>query len=173
MPSALHPMTQFACAIAAAGQESVFAKAFDQPNLPPSQLNHVDIPLRLPQGVKKCTYWEYALKGALTPASSIASNSCHLLKPVSPASPDPRIVAGTRLGWQFRSLTRLRFAGLFPWRNMLAHATHLVCSALADPYTALAVGLREISFYTLLFGVSRAMGVLAPLVWNRALFLPI
>jgi len=34
-------------------------------------------------------------------------------------------------------------------------------------------GLTEMNYYTVLFGVSRALGVLASLVWDRALGLPI
>ena len=34
-------------------------------------------------------------------------------------------------------------------------------------------GLKEMNFYTVLFGVSRALGVLSSLVWSRALGLPI
>lgn len=34
-------------------------------------------------------------------------------------------------------------------------------------------GLKEMNYYTVLFGVSRALGVLAALVWDRALGLPI
>jgi citrate synthase len=30
-------------------------------------------------------------------------------------------------------------------------------------------GVKEYDFYTVLFGVSRAMGVLAQLIWDRAL----
>ncbi len=33
--------------------------------------------------------------------------------------------------------------------------------------------MTEMSFYTVLFGVSRALGVLASLVWDRALGLPL
>jgi citrate synthase len=33
--------------------------------------------------------------------------------------------------------------------------------------------MTEYDFYTVLFGVSRALGVLAQLVWDRALGLPI
>jgi len=33
--------------------------------------------------------------------------------------------------------------------------------------------MKEMSFYTVLFGVSRALGVLSSLVWDRALGLPI
>lgn len=34
-------------------------------------------------------------------------------------------------------------------------------------------GMKEMGFYTVLFGVSRALGVLSSLVWDRALGLPI
>lgn len=33
--------------------------------------------------------------------------------------------------------------------------------------------MKEMNYYTVLFGVSRALGVLASLIWDRALGLPI
>ncbi len=33
--------------------------------------------------------------------------------------------------------------------------------------------MKEMSYYTVLFGVSRALGVMASLVWDRALGFPI
>lgn len=33
--------------------------------------------------------------------------------------------------------------------------------------------MKEMNYYTVLFGVSRALGVLSALVWDRALGLPI
>ncbi|MBT7466502.1 MAG: citrate (Si)-synthase, eukaryotic [Bacteroidetes bacterium] len=50
-----------------------------------------------------------------------------------------------------------------PWPNVDAHS-----GALLIHY-----GIKEHEFYTVLFGVSRAMGVLAQLVWDRAFGLPI
>jgi citrate synthase len=50
-----------------------------------------------------------------------------------------------------------------PWPNVDAHS-----GALLMHY-----GLTEFDFYTVLFGVSRALGVLASLVWDRALGHPI
>lgn len=50
-----------------------------------------------------------------------------------------------------------------PWPNVDAHS-----GALLKYY-----GLIEEDFYTVLFGVSRALGVLASLCWDRALGLPI
>ena len=48
-----------------------------------------------------------------------------------------------------------------PWPNVDAHS-----GALLVHY-----GVVEYDFYTVLFGVSRAMGVLASLIWDRALLL--
>ncbi len=50
-----------------------------------------------------------------------------------------------------------------PWPNVDAHSGCLLVH----------YGVTEYDFYTVLFGVSRALGVLASLVWDRALGLPI
>ncbi|OYU96943.1 MAG: citrate (Si)-synthase, eukaryotic [Bacteroidetes bacterium B1(2017)] len=50
-----------------------------------------------------------------------------------------------------------------PWPNVDAHSGALL----------LHYGLNEYDFYTVLFGVSRALGVMASLMWDRALGLPI
>ena len=46
-----------------------------------------------------------------------------------------------------------------PWPNVDAHS-----GILLQHY-----GLTEMGYYTVLFGVSRALGVLASLTWDRAL----
>ena len=50
-----------------------------------------------------------------------------------------------------------------PWPNVDAHS-----GVLLQYY-----GIKESNFYTVLFGVSRALGVLSQGVWSRALGLPI
>ncbi|KAL5278205.1 CS family protein [Megaselia abdita] len=50
-----------------------------------------------------------------------------------------------------------------PWPNVDAHS-----GVLLQYY-----GMKEMNYYTVLFGVSRALGVLASLIWDRALGLPI
>ncbi len=50
-----------------------------------------------------------------------------------------------------------------PWPNVDAHS-----GALLVHY-----GFKEYNYYTVLFGVSRAMGVLAQLIWSRALGFPL
>jgi len=50
-----------------------------------------------------------------------------------------------------------------PWPNVDAH------SGVLQYY----YGVREFDFYTVLFGVSRAMGITAQVIWDRALGYPI
>ncbi len=50
-----------------------------------------------------------------------------------------------------------------PWPNVDAHS-----GALLKHY-----GLNEFDYYTVMFGISRALGVLAQLCWDRALGLPL
>lgn len=50
-----------------------------------------------------------------------------------------------------------------PWPNVDAHS-----GALLVHY-----GMKEYEFYTVLFGVSRALGVLSSLIWDRALGMPL
>ena len=50
-----------------------------------------------------------------------------------------------------------------PWPNVDAHSGQLL----------MYYGLKEYDFYTVLFGVSRSLGVLANLIWDRTLSFPI
>ncbi|CAF4273832.1 unnamed protein product [Rotaria magnacalcarata] len=50
-----------------------------------------------------------------------------------------------------------------PWPNVDAHS-----GVLLQFY-----GMKEMNFYTVLFGVSRALGVLAQMIWSRALGFPL
>jgi citrate synthase len=50
-----------------------------------------------------------------------------------------------------------------PWPNVDAHS-----GALLIHY-----GMKEYNFYTVMFGVSRSLGVLAAQCWSRALALPL
>lgn len=50
-----------------------------------------------------------------------------------------------------------------PWPNVDAHSGALLVH----------FGMREYDYYTVLFGVSRALGVLAAMIWSRALGFPI
>ena len=50
-----------------------------------------------------------------------------------------------------------------PWPNVDAHSGSVLVH----------YGLKEYEFYTVLFGVSRALGVLSSLCWSRALGMPL
>lgn len=50
-----------------------------------------------------------------------------------------------------------------PWPNVDAHSGVLLQH----------FGMKEMNFYTVLFGVSRALGVLAQMIWSRALNFPL
>ncbi|CAF1194102.1 unnamed protein product [Rotaria magnacalcarata] len=50
-----------------------------------------------------------------------------------------------------------------PWPNVDAHS-----GVLLQHY-----GMKEMNFYTVLFGVSRALGVLSQMIWSRALGFPL
>ena len=50
-----------------------------------------------------------------------------------------------------------------PWPNVDAHSGSLL----------MHYGIKEFEFYTVLFGVSRALGVMASLIWDRVLGMPI
>jgi citrate synthase len=50
-----------------------------------------------------------------------------------------------------------------PWPNVDAHSGAILVH----------FGVNEFTFYTVLFGVSRALGVLASLCWSRAIAFPL
>merc|ERR1719430_49157 len=50
-----------------------------------------------------------------------------------------------------------------PWPNVDAHSGCLLQH----------FGMKEMNYYTVMFGVSRALGVMASLIWDRALGLPL
>lgn len=63
----------------------------------------------------------------------------------------------------FVSLSISRFQAKNPWPNVDAHSGVLL------QY----FGMTEMSFYTVLFGVSRALGCLSQLIWARGMGLPL
>jgi len=69
--------------------------------------------------------------------------------------PDPRFTAQKILG----GLGKVKN----PWPNVDAHSGAILVN----------YGLTEYTYYTVLFGVSRALGVMAASCWSRALGLPL
>ncbi|KAJ3414580.1 citrate (Si)-synthase [Chytridiales sp. JEL 0842] len=138
-PNTLHPMSQFSLAVTALQHESSFAKAYQN-------------------GVPKSQYWDYAFEDAndliaklpliaariyrnvfkdgkvpdIDPKLDYSANFSHLL-----GYKDPKFVELMRL---YLTIHSDHEGG-----NVSAHTTHLVGSALSDPYLSFAAGLNGLA----------------------------
>merc|ERR1711863_253383 len=136
LPSNVHPMTQFASAIAALNSESKFAKAYEQ-------------------GVHKSKYWEDTFEDSMdlvaklpVVAATIYNNLFR--EGAVPCPPDPAKDWSANYTSMidyndpmFTELMRLYLTihSDHEGGNVSAHATHLVGSALSDPYLSFAAGM--------------------------------
>jgi citrate synthase len=138
-PADLHPMSQYIAGLTLLQQESRFAKAY-----------HC--------GVPKAQYWEYTLEDSLDIiaklpelASTIYNNKYNKTKHDTSSTSDEDLdysgKFATMLGWGgnhgFYDFLRLYLVihSDHEGGNVSAHATHLVGSALADPYLSYAAGM--------------------------------
>ncbi|KAI9808375.1 MAG: hypothetical protein M1826_004190 [Phylliscum demangeonii] len=141
LPLTLHPMTQFAMAVAALNERSAFAKAYE---LGLSKYKHwestfddcISLVAKLPTIAAKIYQNTYAgggpLPGAIDDRDDWAGNFATMLgKPAGPRNEG------------FRDLLRLYLAlhSDHEGGNVSAHATHLVGSALSDPFLSYSAGL--------------------------------
>lgn len=140
MPASVHPMSQLSCAITACNTESKFVKAYND-------------------GVNKMTYWEYAYEDSMnliaklpTIAAIIYKNVYRNGESVAPIDGDKDWSANfcKMLGYndtQFVELMRLYLTihSDHEGGNVSAHTTHLVGSALSDPYLSLAAGMNGLA----------------------------
>lgn len=143
-PKDLHPMTQFACAVSALNYESQFAKMYEK-------------------GMNKADYWEPVFDDSInllaklpTIAAKIYQNAYKGGGPLS-ASPDPgqdwsynfaaMLGKGGAKNEGFQDCLRLYLAlhGDHEGGNVSAHTTHLVGSALSDPYLSYSAGLQGLA----------------------------
>merc|ERR1711977_375837 len=139
-PKDLHPMTQFAIAVSALSHTSQFAKAYEA-------------------GINKADYWEPTFDDSIsllaklpTIAAKIYQNS-YRGGGALPAKVDleqdwsynfaAMLGKGGKEHENFQDLLRLYLAlhGDHEGGNVSAHATHLVGSALSDPFLSYAAGL--------------------------------
>ncbi|KAL5006681.1 hypothetical protein ScPMuIL_015487 [Solemya velum] len=139
-PANLHPMSQFSAAITALNSESKFAKAYHD-------------------GVKKGSYWEYVYEDSMdmiaklpTVASIIYRNLYRDGTSVGAIDMDKDWSwnFASMLGYDnpdFTELMRLYLAihSDHEGGNVSAHTTHLVGSALSDPYLAFAAGMNGLA----------------------------
>eukprot|EP00887_Chlorella_sp_A99_P005878 scaffold1.g5878.t1 len=157
LPEDTHPMTQFAAGVLALQPDSKFQKAYGL-------------------GVHKSKYWETIYEDSMDLIAKLPELAAMIYRRGGVSYDDPGCLEMMRL---YQTIHTDHEGG-----NVSAHATHLVGSALSDPYLSFAAGMTGLagplhglanqdSYYTVLFGVSRAIGVLSQGVWSRALGLPI
>eukprot|EP01087_Luapelamoeba_hula_P003999 TRINITY_DN13967_c0_g1_i1.p1 TRINITY_DN13967_c0_g1~~TRINITY_DN13967_c0_g1_i1.p1 ORF type:complete len:487 (-),score=80.97 TRINITY_DN13967_c0_g1_i1:51-1511(-) len=139
LPTSMHPMTQFVIGISALQTESKFAAAYAA-------------------GVNKREYWQYYFEDSLDlisflprVAAEIYRNTYHGGKLIDPDySLDMGANFAKMLGFedeQFKELLRLYLVihSDHEGGNVSAHSTHLVGSALSDPYLSFAAGMTGLA----------------------------
>lgn len=142
LPPTLHPMTQFAIAVSALNHDSTFAKAYER-------------------GIPKNQYWEYTFDDSIDLIAKLPQIAAKIYQNTYlGGGPLPNEIDVTRdwsynyaamIGKQdnqgFIDLLRLYFAlhGDHEGGNVSAHATHLVGSALSDPFLSYSAGLQGLA----------------------------
>ncbi|PAV23891.1 citrate synthase [Pyrrhoderma noxium] len=136
-PNTLHPMTQLAMGVAALNSTSEFAKAYEA-------------------GMKKTEYWKPALEDSLTLIARLPALAARIYRNVyKQGSPTPKVSKDLDLVGNYTNMLgfgdnkdlteylRLYIAlhGDHEGGNVSAHASHLVGSALSDPYLSYSAGL--------------------------------
>jgi citrate synthase len=138
-PNTLHPMSQFSLAVAALQHESSFAKAYQN-------------------GVSKAQYWDYTFEDANDLIAKLPNVAAKIYRNVykdgrvAPVDPSLDYSANfsKMLGYSdsnFIELMRLYLTihSDHEGGNVSAHATHLVGSALSDPYLSFSAGLNGLA----------------------------
>lgn len=136
LPKDTHPMTQLSIGMLALQKDSKFAKKYDE-------------------GMKKGEYWEWALEDALDLVAKIPVVAAFIYRRTFKDGKVPAY--NSKLDWaanyadmlgvnsseDFKEVTRLYLMlhADHEGGNVSAHTTHLVGSALSDPYYAWTAGL--------------------------------
>jgi len=139
LPVNTHPMTQFSIAVLALQTESKFAKAYND-------------------GISKKEYWSYVYEDTMTLIARLPRVAAYIYrrkyKNGEHIQPDGMLDWGANfahmLGFEdkgFISLMRLYLTihADHEGGNVSAHATHLVGSALSDPYLSFAAGMTGLA----------------------------
>mmetsp|Transcript_78373 Transcript_78373/g.141407 ORF Transcript_78373/g.141407 Transcript_78373/m.141407 type:complete len:463 (-) Transcript_78373:6-1394(-) len=137
LPKDMHPMTQLAMGLLALQPDSKFGKAYREGT------------------VKKSDYWESTLEDALTLVAQMPLLTARIFRNVF--FNGKHVATDTSLDWagnyaqmlgvnndeSFKEVTRLYLMlhADHEGGNVSAHATHLVGSALSDPYLAYSAGV--------------------------------
>lgn len=139
LPVSTHPMTQFSIAVLALQTESKFAKAYNE-------------------GISKKEYWAYTFEDTMTLIARLPRVAAYIYrrkyKNGEHIQPDGMLDWGANfahmLGYSehgFVELMRLYLTihADHEGGNVSAHATHLVGSALSDPYLSFAAGMTGLA----------------------------
>jgi citrate synthase len=138
-PVSAHPMTQFTAAVLALQTESKFAKAYND-------------------GISKKDYWDYVYEDTMTLIARLPRVAAYIYrrkyKNGEHIQPDGMLDWSANfahmLGYEdesFKELMRLYLTihADHEGGNVSAHATHLVGSALSDPYLSFAAGMTGLA----------------------------
>jgi citrate synthase len=139
LPVDAHPMTQFSLAVTAMQTESVFAKAYAK-------------------GISKKEYWDYTYEDAMNLIARLPRIAAYIYrrkyKNNIHIEPDPKLDWAANfahmLGYEAFDMKRLMRLYLtihvdHEGGNVSAHTTHLVGSALSDPYLSFAAGMNGLA----------------------------
>lgn len=138
-PNTLHPMSQFSLAVTACQQESSFAKAYES-------------------GIHKSKYWEYVYEDSMDLIAKLPVIAARIYRNVYKdgkvasvdSDKDWSANFAKMLGYtdpQFTELMRLYLTihSDHEGGNVSAHTSHLVGSALSDPYLAFSAALNGLA----------------------------
>lgn len=139
LPVSTHPMTQFCIAVLALQTESKFAKAYEE-------------------GISKKEYWDYVYEDTMTLIARLPRVAAYIYrrkyKDGEHIQPDGMLDWSANfahmLGYDndsFKELMRLYLTihADHEGGNVSAHATHLVGSALSDPYLSFTAGMTGLA----------------------------
>lgn len=139
LPVSTHPMTQFTVGILAMQTESVFAAAYRK-------------------GISKAQYWDYVYEDSMNLIARLPRIAAYIYrrkyKNNEHIEPNPKLDWAANfahmLGYDDFDVHRLMRLYLtihadHEGGNVSAHATHLVGSALSDPYLAFAAGMTGLA----------------------------
>ena len=139
LPASTHPMTQFSIDVMAMQTESLFAAAYAK-------------------GINKKDYWEYVYEDSMNLIARLPRIAAFIYRSKYKGGvhiePDPKLDWAANLahmmGYEVFDVKRLMRLYLtihvdHEGGNVSAHATHLVGSALSDPYLAFAAGLNGLA----------------------------
>ncbi|MEW6468700.1 MAG: citrate (Si)-synthase, eukaryotic [Bacteroidota bacterium] len=139
LPASTHPMTMFSIAVLAMQTESVFAKAYRK-------------------GIPKKDYWDYVYEDSMNLIARLPRVAAYIYrkkyKNDHHIEPDPKLDWAANLAhmmgydeFDVKHLMRLYMTIHVDHEggNVSAHATHLVGSALSDPYLAFSAGMNGLA----------------------------